>query len=107
MDKRQLTEVIVNLYSSLTPKSTSVFAKNEDVVVIRIVSDSFAGMTFSSRFKMLNEMLSTKEPGVFKQFLFIFEAFTSAELLKLPKDQDTGAEMNSDEIKHSARPLDN
>ena len=106
MDKRQLTEVITDVYKTLTSAKTSVFVKSDDIVNIRVISDSFNGMTFSARFKHLNEMLKSQKPDLFKQHLFIFEAFTSAEVLKLPKDQNTQAEVSADKLKHSAKPLE-
>lgn len=106
MDKHQLTEIIIDVYKTLTPKKTSVFIKNDDVINVRVVSDSFQGMTFSSRFKQLNDMLKSCEPDLFNRFLFVFEAFTSAEMLKIPKDLQATLEPISSALKSSAKPLE-
>ncbi len=106
MDKRKLTEVIVDLYKGLTPQKTAVFVKSDDVVNIRVLSDAFEGMTFSSRFKKLNDIFAAQEPALFKEHLFVFEAFTSAEMLKLPKDPGSDRNLGSADLKQSARPLE-
>lgn len=88
MDKRKTTNEIVNVYKASTPEKISVFFKSDDVIKIRVVSDSFEGMTFSSRFRKLNDTLSSERSEVFKQFLFVFEAFTSAEMAQLQDVQN-------------------
>lgn len=106
MDKRRATEIITEVYRTLTPKKVSVFNKNEDVINVRVISESFQGMAFSNRFKLLNDKLQADQPDLFKNYLFIFEAFTSAELQALPKDQQNLVESTVDEFKSSAKPLE-
>lgn len=106
MDKRQLTEIISDAYKSLTPKKVSVFPKNEDIVHIRVVSEAFLGMTFSNRFKLLNQILKDQQPELFKNYIYVFEAFTAAEATQLPKNDGEDKIDNSAELKRSAQPLD-
>lgn len=106
MDKRQLTEIIINVYKSLTPKKVSVFAKNEDIIHIRVVSETFAEMTFSARFKLLNQMLRAQQVDLFNKYIYVFEAFTAAEVTQLPKSNHDDESENKEGFKHSARPLE-
>lgn len=106
MDKRQLTEIISDVYKSLSPKKVSVFPKNEDIIHIRVVSEAFTGMTFSTRFKLLNQMLKDQQVDIFNKYNYVFEAFTAAEVIQLSKDNESTENTNHDGIKHSAQPLD-
>lgn len=106
MDKRQLTEIISDVYKTLTPKKVSVFPKNTDVVNVRVVSEAFNGMTFSARFKLLNQMLKDGHAEAFNQHIYVFEAFTVAEASQLSSHDgaDQGGVANN--LKQSARPLE-
>lgn len=106
MDKRQLTEIISDVYKSLSPKKVSVFHKNEDIIYIRVVSEAFTGMTFSARFKLLNQMLKDQQVDLFNKYNYVFEAFTAAEVTQLPKNGESTESANRDDLKHSARPLE-
>jgi hypothetical protein len=90
----------------LTPKKVSVFLKNEDIVNIRVVSEAFAGMTFSARFKLLNQMLKDQQPDIFNKYIYVFEAFTTAEVAQLPKSDGGDRDDNLEGLKHSAQPLE-
>jgi stress-induced morphogen len=106
MDKRQLTEIITDSFRSLTPSKVSVFVKNEDLISVRVVAESFLGMTFSSRFKMLNQLLKDLAPQVFDSHLFVFEAFTKEEVEKLPASHGEREPDQLDGLKELARPLE-
>lgn len=102
MDKRRIIEIIANAYKTLTPIKTSVFLKNEEVIHIRVVSNAFQGMTFSSRFKLLNDLLKSHDTDLFEKYLFIFEAFTLDETQKLPKNQLDIPNSDDEDFKNSA-----
>lgn len=106
MDKRQLTEIIIEVYKSLTPKKVSVFLKNEDIINIRVVTESFTGMTFSARFKLLNQILKDQRADLFSKYIYVFEAFTAAEAAQLPKSDRGDKEDTLEEQKHSAQRLE-
>lgn len=106
MDKKQLTEIISGVYKSLTPKQVSVFFKNENIVNIRVVSEAFAGITFSARFKILNQMLKDQQVELFNRYIYVFEAFTTAEINQLSKSENEEASNYSPKFKHSAQDLE-
>lgn len=106
MDKRELTEIISNVYSSLPAQKTSVFKKNDETVMVRVISKSFAGMTFSARFKKMDQMLKDAKTSLYGNFLFIYEAFTPEELLTLPKPQESDGLSFNDDLKHTAKEAD-
>ncbi|MEN0060396.1 MAG: hypothetical protein AAGB31_16265 [Bdellovibrio sp.] len=107
MDKRELTEIITDIFKALPAQKTSVFKKNDEVVEIRVVSKAFAGMTYTDRFKKLDQMLKDAQMPVYGEFLFIYEAFTPEELLSLPKPNEEGKTADSnDSFKHTAKDVD-
>jgi len=106
MDKRELVEIITDVYSSLSAQKTSVFKKNNEVIVVRVVSKSFVGMTFSARFKKMDQMLKDAQTSFYGNFLFIYEAFTPEELQRLPKPQDGDTSVFNEKFKHSAQQPD-
>jgi len=103
MDKRELIEIITDVYSSLPVQKISVFKKNSETVMVRIISKSFEGMTFSARFKKMDQMLKDANTSFYGNFLFIYEAFTPEELLTLPKPQETDGAVINEDLKHTAR----
>lgn len=107
MDKRELTEVITDIFIALPAQKTFVFKKNDEVVEIRVVSKAFAGMTYTDRFKKLDQMLKDAQMPAYGDFLFIYEAFTPEELLSLPKpnEDDKAADLD-DSFKHTATDAD-
>lgn len=107
MDKRELTEIITDIFKTLPAQKTSVFKKNDEVVEIRVVSKAFAGMTYTDRFKKLDQMLKDAQMPAYGDFLFIYEAFTPGELLSLPKSNEEGkTEDSNDSFKHTAKDVD-
>jgi hypothetical protein len=86
MDKKQFFAVITQVYKHLAPTKISVFVKNEDSTLIRIISEAFLGMTFSARFKLLNEQFQKQQPELFNEKIYIFEAFTASEVAQINLD---------------------
>jgi CRISPR/Cas system CSM-associated protein Csm5 (group 7 of RAMP superfamily) len=105
MDKKQFSVIFAQVYQSLTPKKVSFFKKNEDIFEVRVVSDSFAEMSFTTRFELLNKLLEEQQPAFFKQYLFIFEAFTVAEANNLPKSEQADPDESEKDFKQSASSL--
>jgi len=106
MDKKQFIEIITTSFNLLTPQKVSVFLKNDEIVNVRVVSKSFSGMTFSARFKYLNQILKDNQPEAFSKYLYIFEAFTPDEIIKLSIDDSKNIEISEDNFKHSAKPVE-
>lgn len=104
MDKNQLSVNIAQVYKSLTPTKVSVFINNEDIVNIRVVSDVFSAMTFSERFKLLNQKLKDERPDIFNIYVYVFEAFTVAEASQIPKGGGSENDDLSEGVKRSAQP---
>jgi hypothetical protein len=105
MDKQSLVEIIANVYKSLSPIKVSVFQKNAEFVNIRVISEFFSGMTFSSRFKLLNQLFKDQNEELFNKHIYIFEAFTSGEVKHLAASTDSDEVEKSDGFKHSAKEL--
>ena len=71
-----------------------------------LVSESFSGMIFSSRFKLLNQILKEQQSDLFSKHIYVFEAFTSGEVKQLTIAQsDDNEESNSEKYKNSAKEL--
>lgn len=106
MDKKSIIEIIMDVYKSLTPTKVSIFQKNEEVINIRVVSEIFSGMTFSSRFKFLNQILKDQQPDLFSKHIYVFEAFTSGEAKQVTiSHNDESEESNLEKYKESAKGL--
>ena len=105
MDKSQFSVIFAQVYQSLTPKKISFFQKNDEILEVRIVSESFKDMAFSARFELLNMLLEQQQPAFFKQYLFIFEAFTAAEVSNLPKNDRSDKNDPNKDFKQSASSL--
>lgn len=104
MDKRQLSVVITDMFKNLTPSQVSVFLKNADTAIVRVVSDSFKGMTFSSRAKLLNSQFKQQQPSLFQERIYIFEAFTKDEVAQLDSEkEESPSNQVSKGYKESAR----
>jgi stress-induced morphogen len=95
MDKKQLSAIISDVYKHLTPFKVSVFLKNEDIATIRVISNSFQGMTFSARTKLLNDELAKQQDEIFHQRIYIFEAFTQDEIKQLSSEESHSNESSS------------
>ncbi len=107
MDKRELTEIITDIFKALPAQKTSVFKKNDEVVEIRVVSKVFAGMAYTDRFKKLDQMLKDAQVPAYGDLLFIYEAFTPEELLSLPKPNKEGKTADSSgSFKYTAKDAD-
>jgi stress-induced morphogen len=106
MDKNQLLVTISQLYKSLTPSKVSVFKKNDDILNIRVIAEVFKDMTFSSRFRLLNQLLKDQDPKLFKEYIFVFEAFTADEAKELPQDDSTLNEVIQTSFKNSAKEIE-
>ena len=107
MDKRQFSAVITDVYRSLEPSKVSIFIKNDDTKIVRVISESFSGMTYSSRAKLLNDELQRQQPDIFNEGIYIFEAFTTAENEKLTIDNNLATSgIISGEFSESAKELE-
>lgn len=107
MDKRELTEIITDIFKALPAQKTSVFKRSDEVVEIRVVSKDFAEMTYTDRFKKLDQMLKDAQMPAYEDFLFVYEAFTPEEILSLPKASESGEIANAcDGLRHTAQDAD-
>ena len=88
MDNYQLNVIMTNVYKGLTPRKISITQKKPEVINVCVVSDVFEGISFTNRFKLLNDLLKTEHQTLFEQHLYIFEAFTSEEMRILRKSDD-------------------
>lgn len=88
MDNYQLNVIMTAVYKGLTPKKISITQKKPEVINVRIVSDVFEGISFTNRFKLLNDLLKSEHQTLFEEHLYIFEAFTTEEMRILRKSDD-------------------
>ena len=106
MDKKQFLTIASDMYKSLTPSKVSIFVKNEDSIIISIISEVFNGMTFSARFKILNDQFQKQQPELFNEKIYIFEAFTSSEVVQATLDNHgTDSGSSEDGYSESAKEL--
>lgn len=88
MDNYQLNVIMTNVYKGLTPRKITITQKKPEVINVCVVSDVFEGISFTNRFKLLNDLLKTEHQTLFEEHLYIFEAFTSEEMRILRKTDD-------------------
>jgi stress-induced morphogen len=86
MDKRQTVVVITEVLRSLTDLEPIVSFEDDLHINAYVISDTFDGMTFSTRFRQLDTLIRTKLSHIHIKYLFNFEAFTKAEAEMLPAD---------------------
>lgn len=109
MDKRELTEIVTDIFKALPAQKTSVFKKNDETFEIRVISKSFGGMTFTERFKKMDQLLKSSNVPGYGEALFIYEAFTPEELMSLPdspKGVGATVDPNKDSFKRGAKDAD-
>ena len=105
MDNYQLNVIMTKVYSALSPKKITIAQKKPEVINVRVVSDIFEGISFTNRFKLLNDLLKSEHQTLFEQHLYIFEAFTSEEMRILRKSDDLEVSLPQKSYKPKSKEL--
>lgn len=94
MDQKQLSNIVAEVYKSLTPSRLEITKLTAEMATIRVVSASFKGMGVSARITLLADLFETSENKVFNERIYILEGFTPEEFLNLPTDdsEENGTE---------------
>lgn len=103
MDQKKLSIIVAEVFKSLTPSVIQISNVTADTATVRVVSNSFKGLTTTARIALLCELFEMADHTLFNQRVYLFEAFTSEEATEIFKgDTATSAHASGTDLKQSA-----
>ena len=97
MDQGQIYTIVQQVTKKLTPSAVSILSLEDDVLTVRVVSESFDSLPMVKRFRLLADLFETDAQKLLESYTLVFEAWTKAEI----KDLEAGEDGSSGAVRSS------
>jgi stress-induced morphogen len=79
MVEQKILTVVGEVTKSLTPLNLNVVKKNDETLLVTIVSNQFKGINLANRLNMVLDLFQTKAHDLTTKFNLVIEAWTGEE----------------------------